>query len=423
MKSANFKWGILIVSVTLIGPIAGYFARDYLPPVADAVHTAGHEPGPASAAADERKVLYWYDPMFPLQQFEQPGKSPFMDMQLVPKYADEEDAATTVMIDPGQIQNIGMRLATVTRGIFTAEINAVGTLSYNDRDVAIVQTRTSGFVEKVYARAPSDVVETGAPLVDILAPEWAAAQTEFLALIKTGEIALINAARERLKLLGMSTALIGRVETRGETQPIITVSTPIAGVIQTLDVRAGMTVMAGQTLARINGLTTVWLDVAVPLAQGGQVRVGDQVEARFTAYPGEIFKGEVIALLPEINPDSRTLRVRIELANPDGRFRPGMYAEVKLREAEQQSVLQVPSEAVIRTGRRSLVMLSEDNGRYRPVEVEIGREMDGQTVVLKGLEEGQQVVASGQFLIDSEANLRGILSRPVKPMEMTGEQP
>ena len=272
-----------------------------------------------------------------------------------------------------------------------------------------------------------DVITTGAPLADILVPEWTAAQTEFLALVKTGETTLIDAARERLRLLGMSTGQIARIEKSGKPQAIYTVTTPIGGVIQSLDVRTGMTVMAGQTLAQVHGLSTVWLDVAVPEALGAQVRVGDETEAQLTAYPGEIFTGQVITLLPETNAESRTLRVRIELDNSSERFRPGMYAEVKLRAAEQQSVLQLPSEAIIRTGERALVILAEDDGRYSPVEVEIGRETDGQTIILKGLVEGQQVVASGQFLIDSEASLKGIPIRPIESgREMdkhTGEHP
>jgi Cu(I)/Ag(I) efflux system membrane fusion protein len=337
-----------------------------------------------------------------------------MDMDLVPRYAEDVDTGNTVRIDPALTQNIGMRLATVTRGTYAAEINAVGTLTWNERDVAIIQTRTSGYVERVYARAPNDVIAAGAPLADILVPEWTAAQTEFLALVKTGETALIDAARERLRLLGMSTGQIARIEESGKPQAIYTITSPIGGVIQSLDVRAGMTVMSGQTLARVNGLSTVWLDVAVAEIQGGQVHIGDQTETHFTAFPGETFTGHVIALLPETNTESRTLRVRIELDNASGRFRPGMYAEVKLRAAEQQSVLQLPSEAIIRTGQRALVILAEDDGRYSPVEVEIGRETDGQTIILKGLTEGQRVVASGQFLIDSEASLKGISIRPIE---------
>jgi len=413
--------GVVIFLAVIIGAAGGYLAATRYMPV------DRHEPEikqqPSSAPhTEEKKVLYWYDPMQPQQHFDKPGKSPYMDMQLLPKYADEMDEGNTFRIDPALTQNIGMRFATVTRRTYAAEIDAVGTLTWNERDVAVIQTRTNGYVERVYARAPNDVIARGAPLADILVPEWVASQTEFLALVNTGETALIDAARERLRLLGMSTGQIAQVEKSGKPQAIYTITTPIGGVIQTLDVRAGMTVMAGQTLATVNGLSTVWLDVAVPEAQGGLVRLGDQAEARFTAYPGEIFTGQIITLLPVTNTESRTLRVRIELDNASERFRPGMYAEVKLRAAEQQMVLQLPSEAVIRTGKRSLVMLVEENGRYSPVEVEIGRETDGQTIILNGLTEGQRVVASGQFLIDSEASLKGIPVRPIENNDGTEEQ-
>jgi Cu(I)/Ag(I) efflux system membrane fusion protein len=413
MTTRNLILGVIIICAIAIGAGGGYLLAtrnketDSHAPVTEQKQTATPPP-------QEKKILYWYDPMQPQQHFDQPGKSPTMDMDLVPRYAEDVDTGNTVRIDPALTQNLGMRLATVTRGTYAAEINAVGTLTWNERDVAIIQTRTSGYVERVYARAPNDVIAAGAPLTDILVPEWTAAQTEFLALVKTGETTLIDAARERLRLLGMSTGQIARVEESGKPQAIYTITTPIGGVIQSLDVRAGMTVMAGQTLARVNGLSTVWLDVAVPEVQGGLVRIGDQTETHFTAFPGETFTGHVIALLPETNTESRTLRVRNELDNASGRFRPGMYAEVKLRAAEQQSVLQLPSEAIIRTGQRALVILAEDAGRYSPVEVEIGRETDGQTIILKGLTEGQRVVASGQFLIDSEASLKGISIRPIE---------
>lgn len=414
MNHRKPRIGTIAIMALIIGAVIGYLAAGkYVIP------TGQQEPVPAPRRAapppqPEKEVLYWYDPMHPQQQFDRPGKSPFMDMDLVPRYAGDRDGTTAVKIDPVLAQNLGMRFATVTHGTYAAEINTVGTLAWNERDVAVIQTRTGGYVERVYALAPDDIVTAGTPLADILVPEWAAAQAEFLALVQTGETALVDAARERLRLLGMTTGQIAQVEKSGKPRAIYTMTTPIGGVIQSLDVRNGMTVMAGQTLARVNGLATVWLDVAVPEAQAGLVNVGDHAEARLTAYPGEMFPGNVITLLPETNLESRTLRVRIELDNASGRFRPGMYAEVKLRASQTETVLQLPSEAIIRTGQRALVMLAEDDGSYTPVEVEIGRELDGNTVVLRGLTEGQRVVASGQFLIDSEASLRGISIRPVE---------
>lgn len=366
----------------------------------------------------EPKVLYWYDPMMPNQHFDKPGKSPFMDMQLVPKYAEESDLSNTLKIDSALTQNLGMRLVTVQKETFATTVDAVGTLVFNEREVAIVQARASGFVERVYAHAPGDIVSKGAPLADVLIPEWSGAQTEFLALVKSGDLSLIEAARNRLRLLGMPSDLIARVEKTQRPKPIITISAPLGGVIQSLDVRTGMTLMPGQTLAKINGISTIWLDTAVPEIQAGSVSIGHHAEIELSAFLGQTFNGKVMAILPEASAESRTLKVRVELPNRTGQLKPGMFARVRFNASAKEPQLVLPSEAIIRTGQRSLVIVAEDQGRYRPVEVEIGREVNGKTVILRGLDEGQKVVASGQFLIDSEASLKGL---SIQKLDETGE--
>ncbi|WIE47527.1 efflux RND transporter periplasmic adaptor subunit [Pseudomonas sp. GM17] len=396
-----------IVSVALaLGVAGGYWlARPRL--------NEAPEVAVGQEASAEPKALYWYDPMYPQQKFDKPGKSPYMDMPLTPRYADGQGAqgdGAAVRIDPSLTQNFGLRLATVTRGVFASSVDAVGVLAFNEREVAVIQPRTAGFVERVYARAPGDLLKANAALADILVPEWAAAQEEFLALKASGDAGLLAAARQRLRLSGMPAALIAQVERSGKVQPDLTLSSPIGGVLQELNVRQGMTVAAGETLARVNGLNSVWLAVAVPESQAGSLVTGQVAEASLPAFPGEVFAGRVDAILPDANADSRTLRVRVELANPQGRLRPGMSARVSLKRSTQQPLLWVPSEAVIRTGRRALVMLAEEGGHYRPVEVQPGPDNAGQTAIFNGLEEGQQVVASGQFLLDSEASLKGIVA-------------
>jgi Cu(I)/Ag(I) efflux system membrane fusion protein len=367
---------------------------------------------PAMQAAEGgRKALYWYDPMVPGQRFDKPGKSPFMDMQLVPKYADEPGAAG-VRVDPAQVQNLGVRVLAVTRGVLPYGLTATGVVDFNQRDVAIVQARASGFVQRVYRRAPGDLIAAGAPLTDILIPEWGGAQAEYLAVRRTGDAALTRASRQRLVLLGMPDGLIGQVDRTGRPQTVVTISTPTGGVIRTLSVRAGMTVAAGQTLAEINGLGTVWVNAAIPEAMAGQVRQGGIARVTLAAFPGESFIGRVSAILPEAQGETRTLTARIELANRGGRLKPGMFATVRLGQASRPALL-VPSEAVIRTGRRTLVMLALDGGRYQPAEVRAGQEVAGQTEILAGLTEGEKIVASGQFLIDSEASLSGVQARPL----------
>ncbi|WP_339499594.1 efflux RND transporter periplasmic adaptor subunit [Pseudomonas canadensis] len=365
-------------------------------------------PAPVAAMAD-KSALYWYDPMYPQQKFDKPGKSPFMDMQLVPRYAEGAADSAAVQIDPRVAQHLGVRLATVTRGVLASTLELSGILAFNERDVAVVQARAGGFVERVYDRAPGDVLKAGAPLADLLIPEWAAAQEEFLALRRSADARLLAAARQRLRLSGMPAGLIAQMERSGRVQSVLTVASPIGGVVQTLDVREGMTMAVGQTLARINGLDRLWLQVAVPQSQGAALAVGQAVESRFVGLPGQVVKGAVSAILPAIAGDSRTVQVRVELPNADGTLRPGMTAQVRLAQSSALSVLQVPSEALIRTGKRTLVMLAEEGGHYRPVDVEVGAESQEMTVIRSGLQEGQQVVASGQFLLDSEASLRGII--------------
>ena len=379
-------------------------------------HTAsGQAATPAtSAASAERQVLYWYDPMKPDMKFDKPGKSPYMDMPLQPKYADEAGGAaggTGVAVSPQAVQSLGLRVATAEKQALESRVDAVGTVQLNERDVSIVQARAAGFVERVYARAPGDVIGAGAPLADVLHPEWLAAQQEYLAVRATGDAELARAARQRLVLLGMTAGLIERVERSGQPLATTTISTPSGGLIAELMVRQGMTVEGGMTLARINGLSTVWVEAALPEVQAASVAVGQPATVRLAAAATEPLRGKVSAILPEANAETRTLRVRIELPNPGQRLRAGMFAQVQLQGGMQGEAVTVPAEAVIRTGRRALVYVLDAPGRYRPVEVELGPEVGERIVVRRGIEPGQQVVASGQFLIDSEASLRGIVAQ------------
>ncbi|WP_294121670.1 efflux RND transporter periplasmic adaptor subunit [Sphingomonas sp.] len=404
-RTMRARLGAAAAAIALIGGAAGYYLGSS--------GGGGGEVPTASSTTDGKEVLYYYDPMFPNQKFDKPGKSPFMDMELVPKYAGEGGGGEPgVTIDPSAMQNLGLRTAVARIGTLESRVDAVGTIDFNQREVAIVQPRASGFVQRTYHRAPGDVIPAGAPIVDLLIPEWGGAQAEYLAVRKLGNPAYTAAARQRLRLLGMSDGLISSVERSGRPNNIVTITAPLGGAIQSIDVRPGMTVSAGQSLAQVTGLGTVWLNAAVPEARASEIRLGQSASAELTAFPGDRFSGRIIGILPTTNADSRTLTVRIELRNSGGRLRPGMFANVRLGEVAQTAIL-VPTEAVIRTGQRTLVMLAEDKGRYRPAEVRAGRESGGQTEILAGLRDGERVVASGQFLLDSEATLTGIPARPI----------
>ena len=402
-RATAARWRAGILAAVLIAGGGGYWLGQRGGPAAD-----------VGSSQSGRKILYWYDPMAPAEHYDNPGALSSMGMKATqPKYADSGGAtgeASGVTIDPAAMQNLGIRVVTAEMGSLATTLPVTGSIDFNQRDVAIIQARSGGFVSRVYARAPGDIVRAGAPIADVLLPEWGGAQIEFLAVKRLGRPDLTVAARKRLKLLGMPDSLIASIERSGRINGTVTITSPISGVIQTLDVRTGMTLTQGQSLAQVTGIGTVWLNAAVPEAQAGSVRIGQSASAALISFPGETFGGRIVAILPTAQADSRTLTVRIELANRGGRLRPGMFAQVALGGAGSTALL-VPSEAVIRTGTRTLVMLETGKGRYRPAEVRAGRESGGQTEILEGLAVGERVVASGQFLLDSEASLTGIEAR------------
>jgi Cu(I)/Ag(I) efflux system membrane fusion protein len=397
---------IAVIAAVLLGA-AGY-----------GVYEAGMSRGMQAAAGKApepgRKVLYWHDPMVPGQKFDKPGKSPFMDMPLVPVYEDAGAAGGGVSIDPRMQQNLGVRTAEATKGSLASVVEAVGSVAYNERDVALVQARSNGFVERLHVRAPLDPVRKGQALAELYVPDWVAAQEEYLSarrLAGTRLESLVDGARQRMRLAGMSEEQIRSVESTGKVHARLTLYAPIGGVVSELSAREGMTVMAGAPLFRINGLATVWINAEVRESEAAAVRVGNAVQARTPALPGKSFKGKVSAILPEVNPATRTVKARVEIANPGGELKPGMFATVDFTPAARADVLLVPSEAVIQTGKRSVVILAQPDGKFAPAEVETGAEANGRTEIRKGLEPGEKVVVSGQFLIDSEASLRGAQTR------------
>lgn len=362
----------------------------------------------------ERKILYYHDPMVPGNKFEAPGKSPFMDMMLVPTYAGAESSDnSTVSVSSRIQQNLGVRTGEVMLAQWTPELSAVGTVAWNDRSQFVVQARATGFVEKLHVRTALDPVRKGQPLLELYVPDWIAAQEDYLttlALKTEGLERLTQAARQRMRQAGMTETQISLVERTRQVHARITLSAPASGVIMELMVRDGSTVIMGTPLMRINSLSSLWVEAEIPESLTAQVRVGSEVEAHTAALPAEVFRGQVQALLPEINPTTRTRKARMVLDNPHELLVPGMFVQMKLSGGPARTALVVPSEALVRTGQRTLV-IGVENEAFRPFEVRIGHEQNGQTEILSGLKQGQKIVLSGQFLIDSEANLKGVEGR------------
>jgi Cu(I)/Ag(I) efflux system membrane fusion protein len=410
-----------LVVVAAIAAGAGYFFGTRQAPPERLVQGAVQSPQPAAptARADPagRKVLYWHDPMVPGQKFDKPGKSPFMDMDLVPVYADSA-ADGGITINSRQQQSFGVRTAVATEGTLDTSFSAVGAIGIDERALVAVQARSPGYVERLLVRAQYDGVAAGQPLAELYVPEWLAAQEELLALMASaqpGAADLAESARQRLRLLGMPPTEIARIERDRKPSARVTVAAPQGGIVWEIGARDGMAVMPGTTLFKLAGIGSVWVTADVPEAQATLVRSGAPVEARAAAYPDRVFKGSVSALLPEVNAQTRTVRARIVLATPGGSLKPGMFATVKFVGASSKQVVLVPSEAVISTGKRNVVIVDAGGGRFVPAEVDVGRESGDTTEIRKGLLAGQRIVVSGQFLVDSEASLKGVLARISAP--------
>jgi len=367
---------------------------------------------PASAPASaQQQVLYWYDPMAPDKHFDKPGKSPFMDMQLVPKYAGDAAGGTGVRIDPQVRQNLGVRTVAVGRGRLPGSVRVPGTVAWNLRDERVISVPVEAVVERLAMRTPFEPVRAGQILLTVRAPEWSTAFAEAQALrgaLSSEARDLQSAATSRLQALGLPEG--ARADGRGA----IAITAPITGIVSEVLVREGQAVPAGAPLLRLNGTRSIWVEAALPAALVAGITVGDQVEVTTDGQGGPPLTGTIAALLPQVDVTTRTQRARVELDNAEGRLAPGQYVQVAIQPSATDAML-VPSEAVIADGIQSRVIVLR-NERFVPVVVRTGRSAGGRTEILAGLSPGERVVASGQFLIDSEANLSGALDRLGKPV-------
>lgn len=366
---------------------------------------------PTAEAGGERKPQYWYDPMHASEHFDKPGKSPFMDMQLVPQYADSDTSSGapsgSIAVDSRVVENLGLRFAKVERGSFARTVDTVGSVGVDEHRIEAIQVREGGWVERLGVRAVGDSVHRGQLLAGVYSPDLLAAQQELLIARSSGDPSLTEAARHRLNLFGLSESQIIRVEKAGKAERRIDYYAPFDGYVMELGLRQGAAVEPGMTLFQLANLDSVWVTAEVPETQAAWLKPGNSAEVEVPALPGERFEGQVDYLLPELMQTTRTLKVRVVVKNPYKHLRPGMFAAVHFHGTAQQDMLTVPTEAVIKTGTRSVIIVADDGTHFRPLSVRVGAEQGGRSEILEGLELGQSVVASGQFLIDSEASLRG----------------
>lgn len=409
-------WLLFGAAVFLLGSVAGIGATILM--------TSGDNqgaPGGGSGASEEPRILYWVAPMDPNFRSDQPGQSP-MGMDLIPVYEGEEgsDDGSHVEINPAIINNIGVRTARVHRQSFSQTVNAVGYVRLVDELTSVVDVRSEGWIENLPVAAIGDQVEAGDLLFAIYAPDIATAQSEYLQAVRSGREALINASASRLTALGMSRGQIEALARRGSPPSRTSILSPRTGIVTELEVREGAFVRPGDPVMTIADLSEVWVFVDVFEDRIAQIEPGQSVRITSGAQSGRVWIGEVEYIYPTVDAQSRTIPVRIRLANDDLSLRPGTYVNAVIESDPRSNVLMVPREAVIRTGQSERVIIHDGDGRFQPARIVAGAESDGMVEILSGITEGELVVVSGQFLIDSEASLRGVMLRMSPPGEIPG---
>ena len=407
---------VILVSAVALSMALGWFGHGWLRGEAEGPAAAGS--GPCGGATP----LYWKAPMDPNYIRQEPGKSP-MGMDLVPVCPGSAGtpAEGTVAIDPQTVQNIGVRTVTVTRRDLGRSIRAVGRVATDERRVAHVHTKVQGWVERLHVDYVGQEVRRGQPMLEVYSPELVATQEELLVAaryrdatnaspfddVRGGGASLYDATRRRLELWDIPSRDLERLLGTGEIQKTLTLYAPTSGVVTSLGVRSGMEVGPNQNLYTIADLSTVWVLADVYESELPWIALGQPSAVELAFLPGRHFGGPVTYVSPFLDPKTRTAEVRLELSNEGGDLRPEMFGNVIIEGSRKRDVVAVPSEAVIRSGRRNLVVVALGEGRFAPKPVALGLDSgDGWIEVSEGLEPGEEIVVSSQFLIDSESNLQ-----------------
>jgi Cu(I)/Ag(I) efflux system membrane fusion protein len=364
-------------------------------------------PTSAKPPASTDDVMYWYDPMRPEVHFDKPGRSPFMDMELVPKKRDA-GASETVAISARTAQNLGIRIAAVSETEIAPEVTVTGVVTADERRLAVITTRADGWIERLDVRTTGEAVRRGQRIAGFYSPDLLAAQEEFLLAVRSGDAVLVPAARRRLELLGVTESQRERITRSGKAERLVDLVSPANGVVTELAVREGASVTSGAALMTLADLADLWVIAEVPESQGAWLDRNSRAELHLAT--GDTIEGRVDYLYPEVSTATRTIRVRIVVPGAQSALRPGMSVRAVIR-GEPRLALAAPTESIIRSGTRAAVIVADGTGGFRPVAVETGVELGDLTEIRSGLRAGDRVVVSGQFLIDSEANLRGALEK------------
>jgi Cu(I)/Ag(I) efflux system membrane fusion protein len=362
----------------------------------------------------EKKLLYWVAPMDPNYRRDEPGKSP-MGMDLVPVYDEGGDSGDgkypVVTINPGIMHNLGLRTAKATLRDLQIEIRTPGRIDYDETRITHIHPRANGWFEKLYVRAEGDPVKAGDTLGDFYSPDILAAQVDFLVALNSSQRGKLDSARNGLRLLGVPEKTIQEIEKSRKTRNTVPIIAPSSGIITKLGVREGMYATPALLTFSIADLDQAWVKVDVYEHQIAALKKGLDAEIHVPAWPEQSWRGKIEYIYPELNARSRTLSVRLSFANTGHRLKPNMFAEVVIKAEPKPQVVTIPKEALIITGERKAVVKALGDGRFQPVDITTGITQAGMTEIVSGIDAGDEVVISAQFLIDSESALQASFLR------------
>jgi Cu(I)/Ag(I) efflux system membrane fusion protein len=364
-----------------------------------------------AAEQDDREILYWVAPMDANYRRDQPGKSP-MGMELVPVYADADGGdGSSISIAPEVVQNLGVRTAVAERSRLWRGIDTVGYVDYDESKVSHIHLRTEGWIENLAVESEGERVTRGQRLFNLYSPALVNAQEEFVQALVGGNKGLIRASRSRLTALGIPASQIKRLEKERKASQTIPIYAPQDGVVASLSVRDGMYIKPATRVMSLADLSSVWLLAEVFERQADWVEVNQPAEVTLAFLPGRTWEGRVEYIYPSLDPKTRTLKARLRFPNPDEALKPNMYANVIIYGGPKDDVVVIPIEALIRTGREERVVIALGEGRFESRTVRAGIESGEWVEVIEGVQPGEDIVVSGQFLIDSEASLKASMMR------------
>ncbi|TDG11880.1 efflux RND transporter periplasmic adaptor subunit [Seongchinamella unica] len=379
---------------------------------------AGQSGTGTPTAQQEEKPLYWVAPMDSNYRRDGPGKSP-MGMDLVPVYATQQQAGV-VEIAPEVVNNLGVRTTLARRDSLKQVIRTVGYVKYNEDRLIHIHPRVEGWVEKLHVKASGDPVARGQAIYELYSPELVNAQEEFVLALRRNNERLLQAAEDRLRALQLDDEFISALKRDGNIQQTVTFRSPQQGVVDNLNIREGFFVGPNTTLMSIGALDDVWVEAEIFESQAGLVRVGQPVQMQLDYLPGRLWRGQVDYIYPSLEASTRTLRVRLRFDNAEGQLRPNMFARISIETGDDSPTIVIPRDALIRTGNQDRVVLALGSGRFKSIAVSAGRFAGDRVEILSGLQAGEEIVASAQFLLDSESSKSSDFKRmePMAPETM-----